>query len=308
LSDVYPKSSTGRRLALARAIVDPRNPLAARVAINHVWLRHFGSPLVASVFDFGRNGKRPTHPELLDWLAVELMEHEWRMKPLHKLIVTSRTYRQLSGHQHSANRAIDPDNIFLWRANSRRIEAEVIRDSTLWISGQLDLTFGGPELDEKSGDTVPRRSIYFRHSKEKKVTFLDTFDRPNVVDCYRRTESVVPQQALAMANGPMAMSASRVLAARLSAEVGHDSDESTVDAFIDATFPTVLGRTCSAAERAECARFIAHQTTKYADTTQLTPFTSGSVGQVPPSADSHQRARENLVHVLLNHNDFLTIR
>src|SRR5205085_1340826 len=115
---------------------------------------------------------------------------------------------------------IDPDNLYLWRMNVRRMEAEIVRDGTLHVAGQLDLAMGGPEIDENAGMTNTRRSIYFRNSKEKKMTFLDLFDRPNVVECYRRPESIVPQQALAMANSPLSLAQARVLAKRLSEENG----------------------------------------------------------------------------------------
>lgn len=313
---VYPTSSTGRRLALARWIASRDNPLTARVAINHIWMRHFGSPLVPSVFDFGLNGKPPTHPALLDWLAQELMspgatsDGAWRMKHIHRLIVTSQAYRQQSSiaPANSANRAIDPDNLYLWRMNVRRMEAEIVRDSTLHVAGQLDETMGGAELDENSGMTNRRRSVYFRNSKEKKMTFLDLFDRPNVVECYRRSESVVPQQALAMANSPLSLAQARLLAKTLSAEVGAEPKPEIQEKFITVAFEQILGRPPTAAERAECGKFLAEQAQKFADPKSLTQFATGAPSSVAASADIHQRARENLVHVLFNHNDFLTIR
>ena len=334
---VYPVASTGRRLALARWIADRNNPLTARVAINHIWMRHFGSPLVPTVFDFGLNGKPPTHPALLDWLAVELMspisppfagegatgwghppdvppakdrDGAWRMKHIHRLIVTSNAYRQQSSiaAANEPNRAIDPDNIALWRMNVRRMEAEIIRDSTLHVAGQLDKSMAGPDLDENSGMTVPRRSVYFRNSKEKKMTFLDLFDRPNVVECYRRSESVVPQQALAMANSPLSLAQARLLAKSLSAEVGVEPQPDVQQKFITAAFEQVLARLPATSERAECEKFLADQAKRFTDPKSLTQFTTGTPSSIAASADPHQRARENLVHVLLNHNDFLTIR
>src|SRR5205807_576200 len=133
LGQVYPSTSTGRRLALARWMISRDNPLAARVAINHIWMRHFGEPLVSTVFDFGLNGHPPTHPELLDWLAVEFMNDDWSMKRIHRLMVTSSAYRMASfaGEAEEANRRIDPDNQYLWRANTKRMEAETVRDSVL---------------------------------------------------------------------------------------------------------------------------------------------------------------------------------
>jgi len=316
---VYPSTSTGRRTALARWIADKNNPLTARVAINQIWMRHFGNPLVPSVFDFGLNGKPPTDPALLDWLAAELMspttagahaDGAWRMKHIHRLVVTSSAYRQQSSVAAAgeANRAIDPDNVFLWRMNVRRMEAEIIRDSTLYVAGQLDETMAGPELDEKSGMTTGRRSVYFRNSKEKKMTFLDLFDRPNVVECYRRSESVVPQQALAMANSPLSLAQARLLARAISAETGSDPKPEIQEKFVTAAFEQVLARQPGAAERAECEKFLSDQTKRFGDLAALTPFATGAPGSVPPATDAHQRARENLVHVLLNHNDFLTIR
>jgi hypothetical protein len=296
---------------LARWIANRENPLTARVAINHMWLRHFGTPLVPSVFDFGHNGKKPTNPDLLDWLAVELMDQGWKTKAIHRLIVTSKTYRQqstASGAAAEANRQIDPDNVSLWRFNVRRMEAEAVRDSTLAIAGQLDRTMAGPEIDENAGMTVARRSVYFRNSKEKKMTFLDLFDRPNVVECYRRSESIVPQQALAMANSPLSLMQSRLLAKSLSEEIAATPEAERPAAFITIAFRQILNRLPTDDERTECGRFLDEQSARFANPATLTQFTAGTVIPVPPATDPGQRARENLIHVLLNHNDFLTIR
>lgn len=305
---VYPATSTGRRATLARWIASKNNPLTARVAVNQIWMRHFGSPLVASVFDFGLNGKKPTHPELLDWLAVELMEQGWRMKAIHRLIVTSSAYRAQSAGTDASNLARDPENRFLWRANPRRMEAEAVRDSTLRVADALDVTMGGPELDEDKGMTVPRRSIYFRSSKEKKMTFLDTFDRANVTDCYRRSETIVPQQALAMANSSLTLAQSRRLAGILAKELNTEATPESQSAFLAAAFERILCRPPSDEERTLCLEFLDEQSRRHADPAALEAFTSGGENPVKPATDPHQRARENLVHVLLNHNDFLTVR
>src|SRR5207249_3530795 len=124
----YPDRSTGRRLAFARWLTGRDNPLTARVAVNHVWNRHFGQALVPTVHDFGRNGRPPSHPALLDWLAAEFMDRGWSMKELHRLIVTSNTYRQASTPDAS-NAALDRDNKYLWRYPPHRLEAEAVRDS-----------------------------------------------------------------------------------------------------------------------------------------------------------------------------------
>ena len=309
-SVVYPATSTGRRTALARWIASNDNPLTARVAINHLWLRHFGSPLVTSVFDFGVNGKAPSHPALLDWLAVELRQNNWKMKEIHRLMVLSRTYRAVSHSQGLAdpNLKLDPENILLWRANSRRMEAEIIRDSTLAVCEQLDRTLGGPDLDPNTGLTVPRRSLYFRSAKEKKVTFLAMFDSANVVECYRRSESIVPQQALAMTNSPLTQAQARLLTQRLTAEVGVESTPELTARFVDVAFQQVLARPATTVEKQACLEFLVAQTQRFSDPKSLTSFDAGVDTHVPPAAVPHLRARENLVHVLLNHNDFVTIR
>ena len=168
------------------------------------------------------NGKPPVHPELLDWLACELMDNGWKMKPLHRLMVTSNAYRRASAPSAedrmvaSGNAAVDPENRQLWRQNSYRMEAEVVRDATLHVAGQLDKSMSGPDLDPGTGLTVGRRSIYFRTSKEKTMTFLSTFDSPNPVECYQRAESISPQQSLAMSNSPLTLGQSRNVAAKLS--------------------------------------------------------------------------------------------
>ncbi|MDZ4820776.1 MAG: DUF1549 domain-containing protein, partial [Planctomycetota bacterium] len=242
-AEVYPSVSTGRRTAYAQAIASRKNPLTARVAINHIWARHFGRPLVTTVFDFGMNGNPPSHPELLDWLAVEFMDGGWKMKPIHRLIVTSRAYRMLStpsGVQMEQlareNLAKDMDNVWIWKANARRVEAEVVRDTTLFVAGSLSTEMFGPDLDPEQSTQTPRRSIYFRSSKEKKVDFLDVFDRAGVVECYRRNETVAPQQALALANSQLSRDQSRKLAASLTAEVDQLVTGSTVPLSPDQEF------------------------------------------------------------------------
>jgi hypothetical protein len=292
-------------------------------------MRHFGEPLVSTVFDFGLNGKRPTHPELLDWLAVEFMERGWSMKAMHRLIVTSQAYAARStAVADDPRRKIDPDNVYLWRANPRRMEAEIVRDSLLFVGGKLDLTQGGPDLDHEAGLSTPRRSLYFRHANEKQMTFLKLFDLASVNECYRRSESVVPQQALALANSPLAIAQARLLAASLWQEAqpasstpqvataeataaGNTAPAPTEPAaearFIAIAFEQVLGRPPVEQEKALCAEFLSTQTKKLANAKSLTAFDGGDSAAVKPAEDSRQRAREDLVHVLLNHNDFVTI-
>ncbi|MBI1904196.1 MAG: DUF1553 domain-containing protein [Planctomycetia bacterium] len=312
LTAQYPKTSTGRRLALARWIADRGNPLTARVLVNHVWLRHFGQPLVPSVSDFGLHGQPPSHPDLLDHLAVEFMDRGWDLKWLHRTLVTSRAYRLQSSPPSSAaalaaaNAKIDPDNRFLWRMNVRRMEGEVLRDAILCVAGRLDLKMGGPEIDHAQGETVLRRSLYFRHAHEKQMTFLKLFDAANVNECYRRNESLIPQQALVVANSAIARESARVLAGKLS---GKSASEVSDAAFVRAAFEQVLSRPPRDAEQSECEKFLTEQPQRLSAAADTKPATFGGQGyKVAPSADARQRARESLVHVLLNHNDFVTIR
>jgi hypothetical protein len=312
LGPVYPKESSGRRAALARWITNRNNPLTARVAANQMWLRHFGTPLVPTVLDFGQNGQSPTHPALLDWLAAELIEPSfaktstsvsWSMKHLHRLILTSRTYRMASTPDDS-NLAADPDNRWLWRMPSRRMEAELVRDGILFVAGKLDLTFGGPDIDYELGLKVNRRSLYFRHAQEKQMEFLKMFDCAAVTECYQRKESIVPQQALALANSELTLVQARIIARRL-----HETTAADNVAFVTAAFERVLSRPPTSDEMTATLAFLDEQRQKLIATGERLTQTGGAATETTkPSADPALRARENLVHVLLNHNDFVTIR
>jgi mono/diheme cytochrome c family protein len=297
----YPAQSTGRRLALARWIADPENPLTARVAMNHLWLRHFGKPIVPTVFEFGRHGRPPSHPALLDWLATEFLREKWSLRKMHRLMVTSSAFRMDSSPDR-AGLAADPENRWLWRMNPHRMEAEVVRDSVLAAAGELDLTRGGPDLDHALGLQVPRRSVYFRLAAEKQMGFLALFDGPNVTECYERGESVVPQQALALANSTLVLEKSRLLAARLSKEFPKADD------FVADAFERILGRLPTVAERRDCGDFLKSQESLLGGGGKLAPFTGGTAVTIAPAAQPSQRAREDLIGVLFNHNDFVMIR
>lgn len=282
----YPDTSSGRRLALARWITDVSNPLAARVAVNHIWMRHFGQPLVSSVYDFGKNGQQPTHPALLDYLAAEFMESGWSLKKLHKLIVTSNTYRLDSTPvKESIDR--DPDNRYYWRHQPQRMQAEVVRDSLLQLAGKIDLTQGGPELDQSVGLTTARRSLYYRHANEKQMTFLLSFDAPTPTECYRRVNSVVPQQALALANSSIAQEASVAITRKLQQQLG---SQATPSSFIDAGFILITGRHATDEEQKLCRQFLQEQEARVT---------------LPSSTE---RAKASLILVLLNHHEFVTVR
>ena len=277
-SKAYPRTSSGRRTAFARWLTDRKNPLTARVAMNHIWLRHFGKPIVPTVAEFGANGREPTHPALLDFLAAEMMDNNWSMKHMHRLIVTSATYRQ-SSLNNTTNTQRDPDNNHLWRYPSRRVEGEVVRDNLLSIAGALDTTMGGPDIDHNAAETSRRRSIYLRHAHEKLVEFVQIFDGPSVTECFMRDESVQPHQALALANSSLSFKAASAIARRLM-----DTDDPDVDRIITDAFKIVLTREPTEEELNLCFEFIATK------------------------PEVNQRTVRNLLLVLINHNDFVTVR
>jgi hypothetical protein len=306
LSPVYPRTSSGRRAALARWIASRDNPLTARVAVNHLWAWHFGRPLVETTFNFGRSGARPSHPELLDYLAVELMDNGWRMKHLHRLLVTSNVYRMSSraAPDHPFRKA-DPDNRLLWHFPVQRMEAEEVRDSLLAAAGELDRTVGGHEVPHEDGMTCRRRSLYFAHHGESRMQFLELFDEASTCDAYRRSVSVLPQQALALSNSDMELRPGRVLARKLWQAVTAEAKPADRDAaFVRAAFEQVLGRPPSPAEGQASVAFLARQAGLFR-TSAAAIINAGADG---PATDPAARARENLVHALFNHNDFVTIR
>jgi len=289
----FPATSTGRRRALAGWITDPRHPLTARVAVNHLWTRHMGRALVATMTDFGRRGAAPTHPELLDWLAAELVAGPpggapWSMRHVHRLIVTSAAYRMASSPAGLDDVArLDPDNVLLWRREPARLEAQVVRDAVLAVAGLLDVTPGGPPVPPAAQGESRRRSLYFTHSEISRNPLLAAFDDASVKECYRRDESVVPQQGLALAHAALVHDAAATVATRLSAGGGGD------EAFVDRAFVTVLSRPADAAERAACTAALARWRA-------LPAADLGGSGPDP--------ARAHLVWALFNHTDFVTVR
>jgi len=285
----FSRISTGRRLMLARWITSRENPLAARVAVNHVWTRHFGEPLVETVFDFGRQAPRPEHHELLDWLAAEFIESGWSLRHLHRLLVTSEAYRRDSSNAGAdpATLAADPTNRLYWRANPRRMESQVLRDSLLQLAGELDPEVGGPPVPPNGNSK--RRALYFIHSRDEEDKFLTMFDNADILQCYRRTESIVPQQALALANAAVPLDAAGKIAVRIHAtHPGADRG-----AFVGSVFALLLGREPGAGERDACLDYWNGMT---------------GLGSVRSAKDPEAAVRARLVHALLNHNDFVTVR
>jgi hypothetical protein len=190
--------------------------------------------------------------------------------------------------------------------NARRLEAEAVRDALFYVAGTLDQTRGGPDFDCLSAADTPRRSVYFRHAYEKQMKFLEVFDSASTNECYRRSESIVPLQALALANSAVATDQSRLLAKRLHEMASQDPAPDR--AFVRLAFAQILGRNPSEAELRECLTFLASQTNLFDTPEKLTAVAGGPKPRVAPSDDPAQRARENLTHVLFNHNDFITIR
>ncbi|MBM3739635.1 MAG: DUF1553 domain-containing protein [Acidobacteria bacterium] len=228
--------TTGHRLAFARWLTQPENPLTARVMVNRVWQHHFGVGIVATPENFGKLGAAPTHPELLDFLAADFMANGWKLKRLHRMIMLSTAYRQSS--RSSGPVDADPENKLLWRMNLRRLEAEALRDTILAASGQLDRAMGGPALalkpqpdgaqvldpSPKSG-SANRRSLYVAARRNYPYQLLQVFDFPSVqVNCTRRVNSATPLQSLTMLNDEFVVDQAATLAKRV-AESGTVTDQ-----------------------------------------------------------------------------------
>jgi hypothetical protein len=243
------------RLELARAIASPANPLTARVFVNRVWMEHFGEPLVASPSDFGTRSERPTHPELLDWLASEFIHSGWSVKHLHRVMVLSSAYQQASLIPQSAIRnpqSSDPENKLLWHFPRRRLDLEAMRDSLLFISGRLDLTMGGRPVDVAADPLNCRRTVYGLVDRQDLPALFRAFDFAVPDQCVeRRPRTTVPQQALFAMNSPFVMEQARALVAR--PEI---ADAKKPAQRVNALFRHVLGRPPAKHETASALRFV----------------------------------------------------
>jgi hypothetical protein len=254
-----------RRIELARWITDAENPLFARVIVNRIWQHHFGRGLVDSPSDFGFSGGRPSHPELLDWLSVELIRNGWSLKSLHRMIVTSATYRQSSLPNEAAH-AVDADNRLLWRRSPQRLEAEAVRDAILSVTGKLDPAIGGPgyydfttfvhntqfyEPVDPVGESFNRRSLYRTWVRSGRNRFLDAFDCPDPsATAPKRAVTTTPLQALSLMNHAFVLRMSDRLADRVTREVGEDFELQAARAF-----ELVYARPASQEERRVAAAF-----------------------------------------------------
>jgi hypothetical protein len=262
--------SSWRRRGLAEWLTTGTNPLTARVMVNRVWQHHFGEGIVRTPGNLGRMGERPSHPELLDWLAVEFVDRGWSLKAIHRLLLTSRAY-QMASQDLTANVAIDPENRKFWRMPRQRLEAEIIRDQILAVSGALDPTLGGPsifpyidpDLFEESSkrtwrgkpDTDPstwRRSLYVFLKRSIRYPMFETFDQPNLVNSAdRRNRTTIAPQALILTNNGMVLTQARQFADRLRREAG-----ASAEAQVDRAFRLALARPPDAVERARSVAFL----------------------------------------------------
>lgn len=274
----FPEDVSAPRTRLAEWIVDVNNPVTARVIVNRIWLKHFGQGIVNTPNDFGLNGDTPSHPELLDYLANEFIAGGWRFKSLHRLILTSSTYRQ--SHQAADpadSRQIDPDNRLLSYFSRRRLQAEEIRDAMLSISGSLNCQAGGPSVivpvDVELVDLLykpsqwmitedvtehTRRSLYLIKKRNLSLPFLDVFDQPGLQSsCPKRESSTHAPQALELLNGPLANELAKTFATRLEREAGTDAEVQ-----IRLAFQLATGRAPTAQERELARRFRAFASLK----------------------------------------------
>jgi hypothetical protein len=258
-----------RRLALANWIADRNNPLTARVMVNRIWHYHFGQGLMHNPSDFGFNGGKPSHPELLDWLATEFMAGGWQLKHIHRLVMLSNAYRQ-SGNNNSQAAAIDGGNALLWRYGHRRLEAEPIRDILLVVSGSLDLSMGGPGFDlfeanknyvkvytpkEDFGPAEFRRMIYFQKPRMQQDGTFGVFDCPDSAQpVAKRNISTTALQALSLLNSPFVVQQSQKFAERLEREA-----PGSIAAQVKRAFKIAFGREPDDAEQQAAESLIAKE-------------------------------------------------
>ena len=291
---------TGRRLALARWLTQPDHPLTSRVIANRIWKHHFQRGIVETLDNFGRAGARPTHPELLDWLATELVDSGWSIKHLHRVIMTSATYRQQS-KVTDAHLKADPDNIWLSRMPLRRLDAEMLRDALLSVSDRLRLTPYGPAdpVEARSDGLVIsqptqgswRRSVYVIQRRTQPLTILGTFDRPQMnPNCVERVNSTVAPQALHLLNNKMIHDLSVAFAGRVKKVAGNDRQ-----AQVTQTYLIALSRNPSQAELDLSLRYLDKLTSQWKQE------------QPEKTAEAPQRALENFCHAVINLAAFIYI-
>ena len=302
-------ATSGHRLALAEWLTSAEHPLAARVIVNRIWQHHFGTGIVATPGNFGATGSPPSHPELLDWLAVDFMKHGWKAKRLHKMIMMSDVYRQSSrridnpGHERA--NAEDPGNTLLWRSPLRRLEAEALRDSILAVAGRLDTTLGGPPVgltarpdglqvvsETASEAATTRRSAYLVARRTWPLTFLAVFDFP-IIDtaCARRVPSATPLQSLTMMNSKFVMHNAREAARRAISLAGEDAEPEKI---IQETYTLLLTREPSSEEIGLALGHLDSQRRLYARANASLE-------------EAFSKSLENFVHMIMSSNEFLYV-
>jgi mono/diheme cytochrome c family protein len=321
--------TSGRRLAFARWLTSGTNPLVSRVLVNRVWLHHFGRGLVGTPSDFGTMGERPSHPELLDWLASDFVEHGWGMKRLHKLIMTSTAYRQSSRRERRLEEH-DSENRLYWRKPVQRLDAEVIRDTILATSGALNEAMFGPPvpvrpdvhgqivvgIDKTEGDNkMPvevalkgeefRRSVYIQVRRSRPLAMLHAFDAPVMeVNCERRQSSTVAPQSLMLMNSQFILDQAARFARRLQTEAGPDRALQVARAW-----QLAFNRSPSEAERADALDFLSRQVEHLRvlpESKDEKPSKNEKAKRAPPLAPELQ-ALTNLCQTLFSANEFLYI-
>lgn len=303
------KKTTGRRLALAEWIASPQNPLTWRVAANRIWQHHLGDGIVATPSNFGQSGAAPTHPELLDYLAQEMLASDGSWKTLHRLIVTSATYRQTGNSKGEARvktLKLDPENRLFSRAQQRRLEAEILRDAVLKVAGTLNEQAGGPGIKprvrpdllvasqrnkwpivKREGPEHWRRSVYIYVKRQLSFPFLEIFDQPNSAQtCDRRDENVVPTQALVLMNDEFMAEQAGHFADRILGAAGDDATKQVAHAV-----QLALGRQATSDEVKETVAYLQGRSKAYRNAKN-------------DEAAATRLALIDFCHVLLNSNEF----
>jgi hypothetical protein len=312
-------NSSGRRTALANWLADPQNPLSTRVMANRIWSYHFGEGIVGSPSDFGIMGERPSNPQLLDWLTATFVENGWSLKKMHRLIMLSSAYQQSSANQPDAA-AIDPENKLMWRFGRRRLEGEVIRDSMLFVGGELSTKMGGPGVfpplppgvsmpgshylnwnTEKDETEADRRSVYVFVKRNLRYPMFETFDMPDTHEtCPRRYATVTPTQPLALLNDELVMEWSRKLASRVLNDGGLSPEQQ-----VDRAFRIAYSRAPKAEESQAILEFLNQQSALLAQRIakdEKVPMPDS----VPQGMDQARAAAfVDLCHTLLNSNEFI---
>jgi hypothetical protein len=309
--------STGRRTALAKLLTDPANPLTARVMVNRIWHYHFGRGIVGTPSDFGLKGDRPTHPELLDWLASEFVRNGWSMKYMHRLVMTSETYKQASVSRAEAVK-VDPDDKLLWRFPRHRLEGEVIRDSALAVSGLLNTNMGGPSvfpelpagLEGRGGWKVTtngternRRSVYVFVRRNTRYPMFETFDMPDTHEsCARRNVTTSPLQALTMLNDKLTIEWAESFAGRVLKAAGNDEAKQ-----VTAAYELALAREPKSEEVEMVKRFLAEHSKIVKERVVEDEPVSLPAG-FPQDGDKVAGATlVDFCHALLNSNEFVYV-